>query len=116
MGINDVSLAFLGWREEITGTRYPGNYVNGRWVDNTPIPLTFLGVVQNAEPTDLEVLEEGNRAHTAIKIHSVTRLYAQFESTQRGDEIEYDGSTWRVYWVARRKIGNYHKAIAVEVD
>ncbi len=116
MAINDVTDAFGNWVELITGTRTTGSYVAGRWVDDVPTPLSFYGVVQNAEPKDLEVMLVGDRTHQAIKIHSITRLYPQIEGSQRGDEVSYDGLTWRVYWVARRKIGNYHKSIAVPQD
>ena len=107
MGINDVSDAFDGWYETVTGSRGSGSYVNGRWVEGVPTALSFSGVVQNANPKDLEVLPEGDRNSEAIKIHTIYELETQ-------DLITYKGLTWLVYNVAKRYIGNYNKAIAVK--
>ena len=107
MGINDVTDAFDGWLETVTGSRGSGSYVNGRWVAGTPTALSFSGVVQNANPKDLEVLPEGNRDDEAIKIHTVFEL-------ETDDTITYKGLTWLVFNVAKRYIGNYNKVIAVK--
>lgn len=113
MGINDVTGAFGDWLETVTGTRNPGAYVNGRWVEGTPTPISFSGVVQNAEPEDLQTVPEGNRTHEAIKIHSVFQLIPQSD-TQTGDEIDYDGNTYLIVNVARRLIGRYHRSIGIK--
>jgi len=114
MGINDVTDAFDGWLEVVTGTRNPGSYVNGRWVDGTPEALSFSGVVQNATPDDLKALPEGNRNDEAIKIHTAFALIPQTDS-KTGDVILYKGLNWLVFNVANRYIGSYYKAIAVRV-
>lgn len=114
MGLNDVSGAFTPWLEDITGSRTTGEYVNGRWVDDTPVTaLAFRGVIQNAEPDDLIVFNEGLRTKEAIKIHTTFKLVPQIDDTTVGDTISYEGYDWIVYNVANRKIGNYYKAIAV---
>lgn len=105
---NDVSDAFDGWLQTVTGTRNSGSYVDGRWVDAVPTPLSFPGVVQNATPNDLKVLPEGNRGDESIKIHT------QFELIIQSDVINYNGSSWLVFNVADRKIGGYYKAIAIK--
>lgn len=115
MAINDVTEAFGDWLETVTGTRTPGTYVNGRWVAGTPVSLSFVGVVQNAEPEDLEVMPEGNRADDVIKIHSIFELIPQDKDTgYTGDLIDYDGNTYLVMNVADRKIGNYYKSLAAK--
>ena len=115
MAINDVTDAFGDWLETITGSRKTGSYINGRWVENTPTALSFSGVIQVASPEDLKVLPEGNREDEAIKIHTEFALLAQSGTTTTGDEITYQGDTWLVYDVAKRRIGNYNKAIAIKV-
>ena len=112
MGINDVTDAFDEWFEPLTGVRTSGAYVNGRWSEGISTALSFSGVVQNATPEDLQVLDGGNRTVDVIKIHSVFQLIPQSDN-QTGDIINYDGNTWLVHNVARRKIGNYHKSLAV---
>ena len=107
MGINDVTDAFDGWLETVTGSRGSGSYVNGRWVAGSSTALSFSGVVQNANPDDMKVLPEGNRNDEAIKIHTTYALL-------NDDTITYKGLTWLVYNVAKRYIGNYNKAIAVK--
>jgi len=110
---NDVSDAFDGWTQTITGTRTTGGYVSGRWVDNPTASLCFHGVVQNATPDDLKVLREGDMTEEAIKIHTVSELIAQVGSTTKGDLITYQGQSWMVVNVAGRSIGGYYKVIAV---
>ena len=105
---NDVSDAFDGWLQKVTGSRSSGSYVDGRWVDGVPIPLSFDGTIQNATPSDLKVLDEGSRNEEAIKIHT------QFELIVESDTINYNTKTWLVFNVADRKIGGYHKAIAIK--
>ncbi len=113
MILNDVSDAFDGWLQTITGTRTAGSYVSGRWVAGTPSNLSFSGVVQNATPDDLKVLPEGQRTEEAIKIHTTFELIPQIDNTNTGDLISYKSKSWLVYNVAHRYIGNYHKAIAI---
>jgi hypothetical protein len=114
MSLNDVSEAFDGWLEILTGERSTGSFVNGRWVKAPESGLSFNGVVQNANPDDLKVLPEGNRTDEAIKIHTTFELVPQIGTTTTGDTIFYKGFNWLVYNVAHRYIGNYHKAIAVK--
>ena len=110
---NDVSDAFDGWLQIITGTRSAGSYVSGRWVAGTPLALSFSGVIQNATPNDLKVLPEGQRTEEAIKIHTTFELISQIDNTTNGDMILYKSKNWLVYNVAHRYIGGYHKAIAI---
>jgi len=109
---NDVSDAFDGFLQTVAGTRAGGSYVSGRWVPNAGTSLSFFGVVQNAVPDDLKVLAEGQRTEEAIKIHTTFELIPQ-SSTNAGDVISYNNDNWRVYNVAHRYIGGYHKAIAI---
>jgi hypothetical protein len=111
---NDVSEAFDDWLEPLVATRTTGSYVSGLWVDNTPTTINFYGVVQNATPQDLEVLEEGLRSEETIKIHTTTKLIAVVEDATDCDLVTYDGFDWKVYNLADRKIGNYYKAILVK--
>lgn len=113
MSAVDVSDAFDGLEEPIVGSRTTGEYVNGRWVANTPSTLNFQGVIQNASPDDMKVLEEGQRSEEAIKIHTMCELVPQVSDTQTGDLIDYKCKEWLVHNVAHRFIGNYHKAIAI---
>ena len=110
---NDVSDAFDGWEQAITGARTAGSYVSGRWIAGTPSNLSFQGVIQNATPDDLKVLPEGQRSEEAIKIHTTFELIPQIDNTNTGDLILYQSKSWLVYNVAHRYIGNYHKAIAI---
>lgn len=109
---NDVSDAFAGFLQLVTGTRAGGDYVSGRWVPDTGTPLSFSGVVQNAVPEDLKALAEGQRVEEAIKIHTTFKLIPQ-SKTNTGDIITYNGDSWLVHNVAHRYIGGYHKAIAI---
>ena len=112
---NDVTDAFAGWLQALTGTRTSGSYVLGRWADGTPVALSLDAVVQNATAEDLLVLEEGNRTSEALKLHTTTKLYPVSGGAYK-DQITYDGVTWTVYSVADRKIGGYYKAIAIKDD
>lgn len=109
---NDVSDAFDGFLQMVYATRLGGGYADGRWVPDAGTTLTFAGVVQSAVPDDLKVLAEGQRTEEAIKIHTTFKLIPQ-SSTAAGDIISYNNDNWRVYSVAHRYIGGYHKAIAI---
>lgn len=115
MRINDVTKIFKLWQEPLVITRTTGSYdSNGDWVDNTSTTINFLGVVQNANAQDLEVLPEGDRSNETIKIHTKTQLIALVEGTTEGDTVAYKGFNWKVYNVAARYIGNYFKAILIK--
>lgn len=112
---NDVSEAFDGWLQPLTGERKSGNFVAGRWVEYAPAILSFSGVVQNASPDDLKVLPEGLMTEESIKIHTTFGLIAQIGTTTTGDVVVYKGENWLVHNVAKRFIGKYNKAIAVRL-
>jgi len=111
---NDVSDAFDGWLQTVIGTRNPGSFVCGRWVAGTPAALSFSGVVQNATPDDMLVLDEGERTKESIKIHTTFKLIPQIKGATNGDLISYDSNTWLVFNVGHKNIGGYHKAIAIK--
>jgi hypothetical protein len=112
---NDVTGAFSGWLQTLIGERTTGSYVNGRWVDNAPTPISFKGVVQNLNAEDLKVLEEGNRTEIAIKIHTQFELIPQEGATTTGDKINYRNNVYLVYNVAPRYIGGYFKVLALRI-
>jgi len=109
---NDVSDAFGDFLQVVYATRSGGGYVDGRWVSSAGTQLTFPGVVQSAVPNDMKVLAEGQRTEEAIKIHTTFKLIPQ-SGAAAGDVISYNTDSWRVYNVAHRYIGGYHKAIAI---
>lgn len=113
--INDVTDAFSEWLEKVIGTRHSlGSFIDRRWVEGPVGDLPFYAVVQNATPDDLKVLEEGQRSSEVIKLHTETDLIAVDEDNGvTGDTLPYQGKTWTVINVARRFIGNYHKALAI---
>lgn len=112
---NDVSLAFSGWLQTLTGVRTTGSYFEGRWITNELTPLTFKGVVQNLSPEDLKVLDGGNRTELSIKIHTQFELIPQESTTNVGDQINYRGDVYLVHNVAPRYIGGYFKVLAVRI-
>lgn len=114
---NDVSRALKRWLEPITITRVAaGAYVNSEWVNGIPGPVPIKAVVQNADPDDLILLPEGTRSTEAVKIHtvSVVKTVSEVGATD-ADTFVYDGDTYRIYDVFKRKIGNYYKAIAIRI-
>ena len=109
---NDVSDAFDGFLQMVYATRPGGGYVDGRWAPDAGTALAFTGVVQSEVPDELKELAGGQRTEEAIKIHTTFKLIPQ-SSTSAGDIISYNNDSWRVYNVAHRYIGGYHKAIAI---
>lgn len=101
----DVSDAFVGLETTLLAIRPSGSYVGGRFTVSTQAPFQFDGVVQNANPRDLQVLEEGNRNIEAIKIHTQYPLKVN-------DIINYDNIQWLVFSPANRAIGGYYKVLA----
>ena len=105
MSFNDVSDAFEGWETTLVAVRPSGSYVDGRFVVSTQEPFKFEGVVQNANPRDLLVLEEGSRNIEAIKIHTKYPLLTN-------DVVNYENVNWIVFSPANREIGGYFKVLA----
>ena len=113
MNLNDVSDAFDGFLQPLTGMRVTDEeLVDGRPVENREIPFSFNGVVQNATAEDLKVLEEGDRTEEAIKIHATFKPTDQVKALIINDVVDYRDDTWLIANVASRYIGNYQKAIA----
>jgi len=114
----DVSGAFKGWlakynvRREVAGTR---DSATGAWIPGAESTFEIDAVIQNATPTDLLVLPEGERTTESIKIHTTTLLATASETNgTAADEIEYKGGLYKIMSAADRKtLGNYYKAIAV---
>ncbi len=115
--INDVSEAFDEWLEKVVITRVgPGAYVDGVWVEGAPTTINILSVVQNATADDLILLPEGTRTSETVKLHTVSPVKTVSEVGEtNADTFQYDGDTYRIFDVYRRKIGNYYKAIAIRI-
>ena len=112
--IFDVTDAFTPFLQIFTGSRYVGEYVGGRWVDDAPVAIEFDAVIQNATPQDLKILPEGNRFEEVISIHTTFELIMQVEDTYIGDIVNYNSAQWRVIHLANRVIlGKYYQALAV---
>lgn len=105
--INDVSRAFTRWLGSYIATRSAYAFVAGRPSIISTTTINFKGVIQNASPKDLLVLDEGDRTTESVKIHTITQLLEK-------DVVSYKGGSWLIKNVAHRFIGNYHKAIAVK--
>ena len=114
---NDVSRALKRWLEPVNITRVDaGSYVDGEWVEGAGNAIAIKAVVQNAQPDDLLLLPEGTRSTEAVKIHTVSVVKTVSEVGEtNADTFLYDGDTYRVYDVFKRKIGNYFKAVAIRI-
>lgn len=115
--MNDVTDAFGDWLQTIVVKRSSqGAFTDGRYAAGPVSEVNIRAVVQNATPDDVIVLEEGKRSAESIKLHTRTDLIALSEADSIiGDTFPYKGKTWEVANVARRFIGNYHKAIAIRI-
>ncbi len=115
--INDVSEALLEWLEPIEIIRPGiGSYIDGKWADGIPTPVSIKAVVQNAQPNDLILLPEGTRSTEAVKLHTTTKINTVSEVGEtNADTFTYDGDTYKIYDVFKRKIGNYYKGIAIRI-
>jgi len=114
---NDVSRALTRWLEPVNITRVGiGSYVDGEWVDGPPTVIPIKAVVQNAQPDDLILLPEGTRSTEAVKIHTTTKINTISEVGEtKADTFTYDGDTYKIYDVFKRRIGNYFKAVAIRI-
>lgn len=95
MGID----ALAGWETELSVTTTTGEYVGGRWEENTPTTYTTPGFVRPASPRDLQLLPEGLRETEAISIITLVELMPLREEgnpTGRGDVVTYNGRNYRV--------------------
>lgn len=117
VALNDVSEAFIGLLEEVVIDRVAsGSFSDGLWADGVSSQVTIDAVVQNANPKDMMMVDEGLRDQEGIKLHTQSELRTVEEVREtNADVVNYQGHEWRIYNVADRKIGGYYKAIAIQI-
>lgn len=69
----------------------PGQYVDGKWVDGAPAPMTILASVQPVTAEDQIVMPAGKRLSDYVKLYTSTELYPLSEQ----DKKQPDRLIWR---------------------
>lgn len=113
----------MSFRKPYTITRHdPGSYVNGYWVEGTESSITIKASVQPLRMDEVEVLPEGKRSSSAVKIYSDTKLFPAKQANETSeavsaDILQYDSSTWEIVACTPYQSGviPHYKAYAVEV-
>lgn len=99
-----------------TRERVDGGFVNGRWVNNAPVQLSVVGIIQPAtSPDDLEPLPEGERANEAIRIWSLIEIRKGDGESVLSDYVIFGGNKYRVYAVKPWALNGFYQSFAVSV-
>lgn len=103
--------------QSYTVYRETGSWQAGRWVSKEA-SLTMTGTVTVAKPNDIMQIPEGERVTGAMCFYSLepiyeTRLGNPSEGTS--DQVEWNGSRYRIYSIMPWSDYGYCKAIGVRM-
>jgi len=76
--------------------RSSGQFVNGRWVENTPIQITMQGTVVAASEKEIIALPEGDRIQGSMVFHSTQELFPT-RSNGTSDKILWNNQLWKLF-------------------
>jgi hypothetical protein len=98
--------------------RSSGDWVNGRWTEETPVQISVAGVVSVAQEKDLQPLHLGDQIKGAMIFHSVQPLYVTRAGTVQGtsDIIIWNGQRWRLLSIGDYSDYGYYKAIGERIS
>lgn len=99
--------------QTFTVHRKAGNWNNGRFVQ-TETNLTFTDVVTACGAKELIQIPEADRTTGVMCFHSNQELFVT-RSTGTSDEIEWNGSRYRVYQVVPWVSFGYWKAYGIRM-
>lgn len=111
-------MAILG-EETVTGVRYAaGTRSAGVFVPGATSPLSILASVQPAEGEDLELLPEGQRTKTVLKLYTETLVKTASETAATlADVLTIDSKNYQVHHVEQqRSVIPHYKVLVVRVQ
>lgn len=97
----------------------PGSYVDGRWVDPSPVSSTIEVNIQPLKGHELLSLPEADRSREWVKFYTVSdvRGVQEGSTATQPDMLVWDGKTYEVSKVFSYKMGilNHNKVIAARI-
>lgn len=106
-------------KTSLVGARTDGGYVNGRWVDNIPTPLSFKANVQPVSYEELQRLPEGLRDKDMILLMTQFSLRTANQRTgMQPDYITWQGDSYQVQKVSAFQMGvsDHYEVYAMRVE
>ena len=91
-----------------------GGYVDGIYVNGTPVTTSHTVTIQPASDREIEVIESGGE-----RITDARRIYVNDgidASIKKSDTWTFDGQEWKCYKLDNRPWRNYCKAIVARFD
>lgn len=92
----------------------PGGYVDGKWVDGAPAPMTIKASVQPVTAEDQIVMPAGKRLSDYVKLYTSTELIPLSEgSQQQPDRLVWRGKEYECIelGVRQMRVIDHFKAI-----
>lgn len=105
--------------EPVIRLSYPSStYVKGRWQQQTPSESEITASVQPLSGKDTQLLPEGYRLSSTVKIYSSDFLFPGDKENQRAaDRIRWKNNVYEIKLVEDwYSYGGYYKAIALLIE
>jgi hypothetical protein len=104
--------------QSYTVLRSSGRFTVGGWQENTPEQISMQGVVLPTTSKDLEQLPEGDRVTESMTFYSTDPLFVTHNDSNAGtsDQIQFNGSLYRLARVKNYSKYGYWKAIGVRMS
>lgn len=105
------------YAQKFTVYRSSGDWVNGRWTENTPTQIEMTGVVSVASQKEFGAVPEGDRIKGWMVFHSVEEIFVTRDSSEKAtsDKIMWNGEYYRLFNVWNYKDYGYYKAIGQRI-
>ena len=92
-----------------------GAYVDGRWVEGATTSTVIAGVIWDAPENLLRDLPEELRRED-MRLLWTREEFNEETTTVQMDHFTYDGATWNIVKIYKRREGGYTKALLGRCD
>lgn len=92
------------WQQSFTVIRSTGDFVDGRWVEDTPTEIEVRGAIIPMNAIELQQVPEADRVRGGVKFYTtiqlnVTRGETDTQVAGTSDRIKWHGDYYRLFSV-----------------
>ena len=107
--------------QSFTVMRSKGEFVNGRWTEDTPTSIAMYGVILPVQGVDLIQAAEADRTKGLLEFFSTQPMYITRRETSTmeagtSDTIVWHGSTYIIHNIKDYSDFGFYSAIATRTD
>lgn len=110
--IDDPDLA-----QTYTIYRSQGEWIGGRWVEDTPIEISACGTIIVASEKDLEMVPEGDRVKGMMTFYNKGKIYVTRANPSEGlsDKMYWNGDWYKIISAAPYGDYGFYKAVGARL-